>query len=98
MSTTINITAIIEGLGGIDNIAKVGNCMTRLRLTVHDAALVDRKKLQTIQGVMGVAGEDSDPQVILGPGKADAACQEIRKIQGGESQAPIDRVAEFNQK
>ena len=98
MSKTIDITAIIEGLGGIDNIAKAGNCMTRLRVTVHDAALVDRKKLQAVQGVMGLAGDESNLQVILGPGKADAACQEIRKIQGGESQASVDHVEEFNQK
>ncbi|HBG10728.1 MAG TPA: hypothetical protein DDX68_00165, partial [Clostridium sp.] len=98
MSKTNDITAIIEGLGGIDNIAKAGNCMTRLRVTVHDAALVDRKKLQAVQGVMGLAGDESNLQVILGPGKADAACQEIRKIQGGESQASVDHVEEFNQK
>ncbi|WP_155286603.1 glucose PTS transporter subunit IIA [Lacticaseibacillus zhaodongensis] len=58
---------IYAHVGGIQNVAKLIHCMTRLRISIRDAAQVDLAGLEQIQGVLGVAQEDT-LQVILGPG------------------------------
>lgn len=67
------ISKIIIAVGGASNIARNGNCMTRLRLGLHDNRLADHTKIKQIDGVMGVIEGDDQLQIILGPGKAQAA-------------------------
>lgn len=57
---------ILEGLGGKENVTSIDNCITRLRLEVKDASLVDDKKIKSA-GVAGVVhpGKTS-VQVIIG--------------------------------
>lgn len=58
---------IIEGLGGLENIAAVNNCLTRLRVDVKDMALVQEDILKKT-GAMGfVKPSDTHIQVIYGP-------------------------------
>ncbi|WP_333692171.1 PTS transporter subunit EIIC, partial [Atlantibacter hermannii] len=59
-------TDIIQLLGGADNINSVGSCITRLRLEVDKAGLVDRDGLNSVgaRGVVFVG--DSGIQVIFG--------------------------------
>lgn len=73
---------IIEGLGGAENVAAVENCMTRLRTVVRDPSKVNKEALKAIQGVLRVAGTDSEPQIVVGPGVADSASAEIKKMPG----------------
>ncbi|KQB76701.1 hypothetical protein AK964_22035 [Clostridium butyricum] len=40
---------VVEGLGGKDNILKVDNCYTRLRLVVKDSSLVNEQLLKNEQ-------------------------------------------------
>ncbi|MDY0405053.1 PTS transporter subunit EIIC [Virgibacillus sp. 179-BFC.A HS] len=58
---------IYEHVGGMENVAKLINCMTRVRLTIRDYDKVDLDGLKAIDGVLGVVEEDS-LQVIVGPG------------------------------
>ena len=56
----------IELLGGIENLSKVDNCATRLRLEVRDAGLVNDKGLKSI-GARGVVHlNKTNVQVIVG--------------------------------
>lgn len=60
-------TQIIEALGGESNIVNLGNCMTRLRVTVKDISLVEddetwKKDLQAI----GVVRKGNALQIIYG--------------------------------
>ncbi len=56
----------IQYLGGKENILKVDNCATRLRLEVGDSSLIDEKKLKSI-GARGVVRLDKNSaQVIVG--------------------------------
>lgn len=41
----INIRAIIDGIGGKENIKEITNCMTRLRLVLDDVSKVDENTL-----------------------------------------------------
>lgn len=58
--------AIVEGLGGIDNISDVDCCITRLRMTVFNPEKVDKDLLKKT-GASGVVSRGSGIQVIYGP-------------------------------
>jgi PTS system N-acetylglucosamine-specific IIC component len=56
----------IEFLGGQENISKVDNCATRLRLEVKDASKIDEKGLKSV-GARGVIKlNNTSVQVIVG--------------------------------
>lgn len=57
-------------LGGPGNIRDVENCITRLRVTVHDQDRVDEATLRAVPGVIAVI-MDATVQVVLGPGLVD---------------------------
>ena len=61
---------IISLLGEKDNIVDVDACMTRLRVTVKDKALVAGEKEWKQNGAMGLVVKDKGIQAIYGP-KAD---------------------------
>ena len=82
MSEKSLATQIIEGLGGVENVASVENCMTRLRTIVRDGSKVNKEALKNIKGVLRVAGTDTEPQIVVGPGVADSASEEIKKMPG----------------
>ena len=75
------ISGIINALGGKDNISDVDACMTRLRVTVKDPAIVkdeaDWKKL----GALGLVKKGTGIQAIYGP-KADVLKSDINDLLG----------------
>lgn len=56
----------LEAFGGADNIAKVNNCATRLRITVNDAAIVAADDAFRAGGAHGVVRNGTAFQVIVG--------------------------------
>ena len=56
---------IVDGLGGHENLLTVGNCATRLRVTVKDASKVDEKLLKSA-GAKGVFVKGNAIQVVIG--------------------------------
>lgn len=57
---------VFEGLGGKDNIVSCDNCITRLRLEVKDASIVDDAKIKSA-GAQGVLHPSNNSvQVIVG--------------------------------
>lgn len=63
---TLVAAAVVKGLGGIDNISDVDNCITRLRTEVKDGSLVDDKLLKST-GASGVMKSGKGIQIIYGP-------------------------------
>ncbi len=61
---------ILEAVGGADNISGLGCCMTRLRFTVKDEALVNVQALRKIQDVAGYFYSGVQHQLIVGPSTA----------------------------
>ncbi|MFS2224181.1 PTS N-acetylmuramic acid transporter subunit IIBC [Pantoea sp. B65] len=84
------IQAILQAVGGGQNVAVCGNCMTRLRLTLHDQRQIQLAELKTLPGVLGVVNSDDQLQVILGPGKAQTAAEMLnqRLAASGQQAAP----------
>lgn len=57
---------IINGIGGFNNIKDVTHCATRLRFTLHNYQVVDKKAITDLPGVMGAVENGGQFQVILG--------------------------------
>ncbi|AHF79136.1 Cellobiose/arbutin/salicin-specific transporter (plasmid) [Sodalis praecaptivus] len=84
--------AIVNAVGGLENIEAVTHCMTRLRFVVKDRAQVDNAALKAIDGVMGVVNTDTQCQVIIG-NNVGKAYQELLNLgmpsaDGGRPAAP----------
>ena len=75
----VDLAAVLEGLGGRDNIVTLDNCITRLRLEVKDASLVQDAVLLSA-GARGVIrpGKNS-VQVVIGL-KVQEVAEALRKM------------------
>lgn len=72
--------AVLEALGGEENIVSVDACITRLRVEVKDKTKVNKADLKSL-GATGVMEVGNGIQAIFGV-KADAYKNEINKILG----------------
>ena len=63
-------TDLMAAVGGAENIATLGNCMTRVRFTVKDESKVQGSKIRKIPGVAGYVFSGAQHQLIVGPGTA----------------------------
>ena len=84
--TTTLASEILRGIGGQQNISRLENCMTRVRVEVHDDALLDIAGLKKFPGVSGYVKQGEQHQLIVGPGKAAQvvdAMQALMREQGG---------------
>ncbi len=81
---------ILQAVGGAQNIAACGHCMTRLRLTLNQPEQVDLARLKSLPGVLGVIDSEAQLQVVLGPGKAQTAAEGMQSLlaQGHTTLAP----------
>lgn len=70
--------AIVEGLGGADNIIDIEPCITRLRTEVEDPSKVDEQALKAA-GAHGVLTSGSVVQVVVGP-QADNIASDIEEL------------------
>lgn len=73
--------SIITNVGGMENIDNIINCMTRIRIKVHDESKVDYDNLKSIDGVMGVVHDDR-VQIIVGPGTVNKVANEMAAKSG----------------
>lgn len=62
---------ILDGVGGRNNVQTLDHCATRLRFILKDESLLNKKAIEQIQGVLGIA-EEQEFQVVLG--------KEVKKI------------------
>jgi len=71
--------AILEGVGGKDNVSEVDNCITRLRMEVKDNLLVDEKKIRA-SGASGVIRPSkTSVQVVIGT-QVQHVADEFKKL------------------
>lgn len=82
---------ILASIGGKENVVSAANCATRLRVFLKDDTLMDKEKLNSIDGVLGVVKQDDQYQIILGPGTAGKVGAEFAK-DAGVSVKEVDQV------
>lgn len=69
---------ILENVGGKANLVDYENCMTRLRLVLKDASIVDEDKIKQT-GAHGIVKVDNEHvQVVIGP-EVSNVYQEFKK-------------------
>ncbi|OOF64096.1 PTS transporter subunit IIBC [Rodentibacter pneumotropicus] len=81
------VVQIVNLLGGRNNIADVDACMTRLRITVHNADLVGNEAGWKQAGAMGIIIKGTGIQAIYGP-KADVLKSDIQDLLGSGAEIP----------
>ncbi len=72
---------IIKVLGSKDNLVKINNCMTRLRIDVKDQSKVDFETLENMDVVIRVIKDDT-LQIIVGPSKSKKIADKMKEIVG----------------
>lgn len=88
---------ITQGLGGKSNISDVDCCATRLRVTVKDAALVDKDILKS-SGAAGVIQKGIGVQVIYGPSVTVVKSNLESYLDSPESSTPAPITTPVNTK
>ena len=73
------IEALISGLGGKDNIAEIGTCMTRIRAQVKDLNKVNDDVLAK-SGNKGIFKDKNEIQVVYGLSVKDVFDQVAEKL------------------
>ena len=58
---------IIEYIGGKENIISLQNCVTRLRIELHDSDLVDISRLKQTGAHAVIKNDKHNVQVVIGP-------------------------------
>ena len=71
--------AILEGVGGKENLTSIDHCITRLRLEVKDRLLVDEKKIKAAGAAGVIRPGKTSVQVIIGP-KVQFVYDEFKKL------------------
>ncbi len=58
--------AILEAVGGKENVTALTHCATRLRFNLADDSKADEAKVKAVKGVVGVRNQGGQFQVIIG--------------------------------
>jgi len=70
---------IVDLVGGENNITNLTHCVTRLRFILKNGSKADKKKVEQLEGVMGVQEQGGQFQIIIG-GRVGKIYKEIVKI------------------
>ncbi|MDR0568050.1 MAG: PTS transporter subunit EIIC [Spirochaetaceae bacterium] len=89
---------VLDSIGGVKNIESFTNCMTRLRIKLHDPQAADPGAVKQMDGVLGVVAADGWLQVVAGPGHAQRLRDAFSEVSGISPSAamenPGDNLAE----
>lgn len=77
-------TAIMEALGGKDNIVEIDNCISRLRLVLKDTAIVQENALKQTGSLGLIKISDTQIQVVYGA-KVEKAAAELKRAVKAEA-------------
>lgn len=78
---------LLQGTGGAENIARLENCMTRVRIEVHDEDLLFPDQLRKLEGVKGYVRQGNQHQFVVGPGAAAKVVEAMRALLASPSAA-----------
>lgn len=73
---------IVEGLGGMDNIVKVNNCISRLRVDLKDMRLVNEDLLKKTGSMGIVKPSETHIHVIYGP-RVQSVADSVKEFMKG---------------
>ena len=80
MSDQATALALIEHMGGKQNIKNVSHCVTRLRFVLKDESKVDLDAVKGTDGVLDCIISSGQYQVVIGPGVATVYQETIAEL------------------
>ena len=86
---------ILDAVGGPGNITHFTHCATRLRFELNDASIVDKDRVEAIDGVLGAVPQSGDRYQIVIGGAVQSVFNEINNLPsmaGGAAAASNDDV------
>lgn len=88
---------MLELIGGVENVANVGHCATRLRFSLRDEGKAQTDELKKVPGVVGVVQAGGQYQVVIGNEVRDVYA-ELMKLApvGGSAATDTDTTADDN--
>ena len=89
-TTTSTPEAILEAVGGPENILHLTHCATRLRFELKDASVIDKEAVEKIPGVMGAVPQAGDRYQIIIGGAVQGVYTQIMELPEMKSAAPSD--------
>lgn len=69
--------AVIEAIGGRDNVSSVAHCATRLRIMVKDEAKIAKDRVENLERVQGAFFNSGQYQIIFGTGTVNKIYDEV---------------------
>ena len=69
--------AVIEAIGGRDNVSSVAHCATRLRIMVKDEAKIVKDRVENLEKVQGAFFNSGQYQIIFGTGTVNKIYDEV---------------------
>lgn len=79
-TTTSAPEAILDAVGGAENIIHFTHCATRLRFELKDASGIDKTAVEAIPGVMGAVPQSGDRYQIVIGGAVQSVYDEINNL------------------
>ena len=79
-TTTSTPQAILDAVGGAENITHLTHCATRLRFELKDASVVDKGTVEKIPGVMGAVPQSGDRYQIIIGGAVQSVYNDIKNL------------------
>ncbi len=89
--------AIIEKVGGKENIVRCFHCVTRLRFVLKDENKVDRKGIEAINGVIALKVVEDQYQVVIGQ-NVGKVYEEVCAITGLNAEAAMEENLDKKEK
>ena len=72
--------AILDAVGGPDNIIHLTHCATRLRFELRDASVIDKDTVESIDGVLGAVPQSGDRYQIVIGGAVQSVYNDIQNL------------------
>lgn len=82
--------AILEAIGGKDNVNSAAHCATRLRLVLKDEAKVNKAEIEKMDAVKGVFSTGGQFQIIIGQGTVNHVYAELAALAGIQEMSTAD--------
>lgn len=93
------IERILKDIGGVQNVSAATHCFTRLRFTLKDPNIVNKKHLESLDKVMKVVDANGQLQIVIGNEVADvyeelvAANPKLKGEEGAASAAEKEKLS-----
>ena len=88
-TTTSTPEAILDAVGGADNIVHLTHCATRLRFELRDASVIDKATVEAIPGVLGAVPQSGDRYQIVIGGAVQGMYTEIMNLPAMKNAAAV---------